>query len=224
MTRIPVLVLVLLLTVSTTTLGRKRGQKKKTNNPVTMCRYLDTCYWPYYPWCLQDFIVADTGRSILFSPPSNGLYTSGTKKQDRLGSVVLFSEEGEVMELTMEISLANRGRGDTTADLFLTVFRTMCADFLGGATACQPNAVHGNAFPLFDTCDVTLSAAGGSHFHTLSFETDGVFLQVYFNEEEIGELALPHINCDPSAPRVEIVKVAYTNRPRTMKRSPMCCN
>ena len=194
----------------------------------------------FYPWCLQvgqilslhvliyspqDFIVADRGRSILFTPPSNGLYTSGTKKRDRLGSVVLFSEEGEVLELTMEITLANRGSGDTKAKFFLTVFRTMCADFLGGVTTCEPNKVHENSFPLFDTCDANLEAEGRTGpFNALRFETDGVFLQVYFNDEEVGKLALPHVNCDPWAPRVEIVKVAYSNRPRTMTRSPMCCN
>ena len=171
----------------------------------------------------QDFNVAATGRTILYGRPRTGLLTSGTKKRDKMGSIVLFSEEGEVMELTMEMTLA-KSRNEA-AQMFVTVFRSMCPDFLADITLCDPMFTHDEAYPIFDSCDVFLKDEEQKiNFNSLRLETDGVFLQMFFNDVEIGKLALPHIGCDVTAPRVEITKVGFTNKPRSMSQSPMCCN
>lgn len=224
------IVLILMATLLLTALGNPgrggqgrggRGRSKK--KPVAMCRYLDNCDFPFLPWCLQDFNVAATGRTILYGRPRTGLLTSGTKKRDKMGSIVLFSEEGEVMELTMEMTLA-KSRNEA-AQMFVTVFRSMCPDFLADITLCDPMFTHDEAYPIFDSCDVFLKDEEQKiNFNSLRLETDGVFLQMFFNDAEIGKLALPHIDCDVTAPRVEITKVGFTNKPRSMSQSPMCCN
>ncbi|XP_063682995.1 uncharacterized protein LOC134817664 [Bolinopsis microptera] len=200
-----------------------RGDEARGKKPVAMCRYLDNCNFPFFPWCLQDFNVAATGRTILYSRPRSGLLTSGTKKRDKMGSIVLFSEEEEVIELTLEMALA-KSRNEA-AQMFVTVFRSMCPDFLADITLCDPMFTHDEAFPIFDSCDVFLKDTEQKiNFNSLRLETDGVFLQLFFNDVEIGKLALPHIGCDVTAPRVEITKVGFTNKPRSMSQSPMCCN
>jgi len=226
MSRLTILLLLatlLLLVSSNRGKNRGRGKDKRPKKPVSMCRYLDDCRYPFFPWCLQDFSVADAGRTILYSRPVTGLLTSGTKKRDRLGSLVLFSDEGEVMELTLEITLASSK--DSAARVFVAVFRAMCPDFLAEITLCDPMFTHDEAYPIFDSCDAVLKVSDHhSTYNTLRLETDGVYLQLFFNEQDVGKLTLPHVDCDISAPRVEINKVAFTNKPRSMPRSPMCCN
>jgi hypothetical protein len=140
-----------------------------------------------------------------------------------MGSVVLFSDQEEVLELTVEINLAYSRK--IRAKVLITVFRAMCPDFMADITLCDPLLTHEEAFPIFDTCDSDLKLSDHDlAYNSLRVETDGVFLQLFFNDSEVGKLALPHINCDPKAPRVKVTKVGFTNKPRSMLRSPMGCN
>lgn len=129
--------------------------------------------------------MVESGRTILFARPPSGLLRSGTRHKDSLGSIILFTaDDVEVIQLGFEIILAPER--SSAAQLTMTVFRTMCGNFLQDMTLCDPFFVHDEAFPFIDTCLMELGIK--DHyltFNSLGVETDGTFLTIYFNKKGV---------------------------------------
>lgn len=134
-----------------------------------------------------------------------------------MGNIMLYSGPTLLFELFLELRLTYTT--SLPATLALTVLQWHCGDDdVTDTSSCGYDPSKTEHYPGIRDCETPVhQGTGWTAYHEVTFNTDGTFLVISWNNKFVGMLTLPRAGCGPVGDRLTVDRVVYTG----LSRSPV---